>query len=113
MADDVVFDYNGISESADAMGSRLAMIQQELTELQETVNRLLENGLVFEEASPALQASYKSFNDQMTKSAAMIGEYADTFTKLGEDMKSADQAMALEIDEARLKAEAEAAENEN
>ncbi|MEV7728495.1 hypothetical protein ACIRP0_21850 [Streptomyces sp. NPDC101733] len=105
--DDVVFDYDAIFNGCTTMGNKLTDISRELTSLEGTVSGLLQNGLVFEKASPVMRDAYNEFSKQMKTSAANIGSYAENFKKIAESMGQSDSKIVEEI----KKAQAEAAAN--
>ncbi|WP_313896359.1 hypothetical protein [Streptomyces sp. YIM 98790] len=101
---DVLFDYDEIGRVAETMGIKLGEISDELGELETTVSGLLQNGLVFEKASPALTEAYNAFSEQMKKSASTIQEYANTFTELAKAMEESDLDITAEVERARQEA---------
>ncbi|MFI6435211.1 hypothetical protein [Streptomyces sp. NPDC050759] len=94
---DVVFDYDEIARTATTMGTKLTDISTELTNLETTVSNLLQDGLVFEKASPALQSAYENFSKQMGESAANIKAYADSFNDIAEAIAESDQTIANDV----------------
>lgn len=94
---DVVIDYDEISSAASTMATKLSDISNELTELESTVSNLLQDGLVFEKASPALQEAYNEFSSQMKSSAKSIQDYADLFTNISDSMAESDASIASEV----------------
>ncbi|WP_320784299.1 WXG100 family type VII secretion target [Streptomyces sp. CRN 30] len=94
---DVYFDYDEIARTATTMGTKLTDISNELTSLETTVSALLQDGLVFEKASPALQNAYNDFSNQMKTSAKNIQEYANMFNNIADSIAESDQTIATEI----------------
>lgn len=104
---DVVIDYDEISSSATTMATKLSDISNELTELENTVSNLLQDGLVFEQASPALQEAYNEFSSQMKSSAKSIQDYADLFNSIADSMAESDASIASEVTSASSSDETE------
>ncbi|GGS40303.1 WXG100 family type VII secretion target [Streptomyces griseoviridis] len=100
---DVLFDYDEIARVATTMGTKLTDISNELTNLETTVSALLQDGLVFEKASPALQNAYNDFSNQMKTSAKNIQEYANTFNDIAQSIAESDQTIATDIQSAANK----------
>ncbi|MFJ3822117.1 WXG100 family type VII secretion target [Streptomyces nodosus] len=98
---DVVVDYNEIARVATTMGTKLSDISDELTNLETTVSGLLHDGLVFEKASPALQAAYEDFSNQMKTSAKNIQDYADSFNQIADSLAESDQKIAADVQKAQ------------
>ncbi|WP_155055967.1 WXG100 family type VII secretion target [Streptomyces blattellae] len=94
---DVVFDYDEIARTATTMGTKLTDISTELTDLETTVSNLLQDGLVFEKASPALQSAYDSFSKQMQESAANIKAYAESFNDIATAIAESDTTIANDV----------------
>lgn len=94
---DVLVDYDEIARVATTMGSKLSDISSELTNLETTVSGLLQDGLVFEKASPALQNAYTDFSNQMKTSAKNIQEYANTFNDIAKSLSESDQTIATDV----------------
>ncbi|MGW3647887.1 WXG100 family type VII secretion target [Streptomyces sp. NPDC000878] len=103
---DVLFDYDEIGRAATTMGTKLTDISNELTELETTVSGLLQDGLVFEKASPALKDAYDAFSKQMKSSAANIGEYGKSFQDIGDSIAQSDTDIANEVIKAQTEAKA-------
>ncbi|MFB7058004.1 hypothetical protein [Streptomyces vinaceus] len=99
--DDVVFDFDQIHTGCTNMGTKLSDIAKELVNLEGYVSGLLQNGLVFEKASPAMKDAYDEFSRQMKDSAANIKTFADTFKKIAEGMAQSDSELAIEIRKAQ------------
>ncbi|MFF4751131.1 WXG100 family type VII secretion target [Streptomyces sp. NPDC002514] len=97
---DVLVDYDEIARVATAMGSKLTDISAELRNLETTVSGLLQDGLVFEEAGPALRDAYTDFSNQMKTSAKNIQEYANTFNDILQSLSESDQAIATDVTDA-------------
>jgi len=109
---DVLIDYDAIATTATTMGNKLSDISNELKSLEDTVSGLLQEGLVFEKASPALQEAYTQFTTQMKSSAANIQAYADNFKGIATSIADSDEKMMAEIRKATAEAAAEAAKNQ-
>ena len=103
---DVLFDYDEIGRAATTMGNKLTDISNELTDLETTVSGLLQDGLVFEKASPALKDAYDAFSKQMQTSASNIGEYGKSFTDIGESIAQSDTDIANEVIKAQSESNA-------
>ncbi|WP_330290925.1 hypothetical protein [Streptomyces sp. NBC_00576] len=103
---DVLFDYDEIARAATTMGNKLTDISNELANLETTVSGLLQDGLVFEKASPALKDAYDAFSKQMKSSASNIGEYGKSFTEIGNSIAESDQDIANEVLKAQNEAKA-------
>ncbi|WP_210574435.1 hypothetical protein [Streptomyces sp. GESEQ-4] len=103
---DVLFDYDEIARAATTMGNKLTDISNELTDLETTVSGLLQDGLVFEKASPALKDAYDAFSKQMKSSASNIGEYGKSFQDIGESIAQSDQDIANEVIKAQSESNA-------
>ncbi|MCE7083488.1 WXG100 family type VII secretion target [Streptomyces sp. ST2-7A] len=108
----ISIDYSTIEATAGTMGTKLSDIATELTELKTTVEGLLQNGLVFEQASEALKEAYEFFTTQMETSANNIGEYAKLFQEISTELQNSDSDMANDIRSSLEQSRAEAAEAE-
>ncbi|MET9135208.1 WXG100 family type VII secretion target [Streptomyces antibioticus] len=97
---DVLFDYDEIARTATTMGTKLSDISSELSDLESYVSGLLQDGLVFEKASPALQTAYDDFSNQMKTSAKNIQEYANTFNDIAKAIAESDSSIATEVQNA-------------
>jgi uncharacterized protein YukE len=94
-------------EQIDAVSSKLdagnehivPMINQLLTD----VNGLLDNGLVFEQSSPALRESYTKFNGALLTAVQGIKDFATQFRGIKESMSQNDAEMAQKIRDAASK----------
>ncbi|AKG43941.1 hypothetical protein H7827_15450 [Streptomyces sp. JH002] len=104
MANDVVFDYDAIDTTASTMGNKLADIAAELTTLKDTVASLLQNGLVFEKASPAMTDAYNQFTSQLDASAKNIDEYAKMFQNFATEMANSDEQITNDVNAAAAEA---------
>ncbi|MEU6440617.1 WXG100 family type VII secretion target [Streptomyces sp. NPDC047046] len=98
---DVLFDYDEIARVATTMGTKLSDISTELGDLETTVSGLLQDGLVFEKASPALQEAYQDFSNQMKTSAKNIQEYANTFNDIAKAIADSDGDIATGVKNAQ------------
>ncbi|WTW99427.1 WXG100 family type VII secretion target [Streptomycetaceae bacterium NBC_01309] len=94
---DVNIDFDEIATTATTMGTKLSDISNELNNLETTVSGLLQDGLVFEKASPALKEAYDTFSRQMKTSAANIQSYADNFNGIAKSLAESDSALMTEI----------------
>lgn len=110
MAADVFIDFNEIATTAKNMGTKLSAISKELTDLETAVSGLLQDGLVFEKASPALKEAYDTFSSQMKTSAANIQSYADNFNQIATSLGDSDTKLMGEIRTAIEKMKAEFAD---
>ncbi|MGC0421741.1 WXG100 family type VII secretion target [Embleya sp. AB8] len=106
---DVNVNFDEIAGSATRMGTKLSDISNELTTLEHTVSGLLQDGLVFEKASPALQEAYNTFSQQMKTSAQNIHSYAENFKGIAKSLGDSDEKLMGEINAAVAKMKAEAA----
>ncbi|MEV7520380.1 hypothetical protein [Streptomyces sp. NPDC091371] len=99
--DDVVFDFDQIQKGCANMATKLSDISKELVSLEGVVSGLLQNGLVFEKASPAMKDAYYEFSRQMKDSAANIKTFAETFKKIADGMAQSDSELAIAIRKAQ------------
>ncbi|MYW00155.1 WXG100 family type VII secretion target [Streptomyces sp. SID3343] len=106
---DVNIDFDEITNSATKMGTKLTDISDELDRLEDTVSNLLQDGLVFEKASPALKEAYNTFSQQMKTSAANIHSYAENFKGIATSLAGSDTKLMGDINAAVAKMKAEAA----
>ncbi|MEU8135075.1 WXG100 family type VII secretion target [Streptodolium elevatio] len=104
---DVNIDFDEIANTAKTMGTKLSDISNELGELETTVSGLLQDGLVFEKASPALKEAYDTFSSQMKTSAANIASYAENFNQIATSLGESDTKLMNEIRSAIEKMKAE------
>lgn len=112
-AADVNIDFDEIATTATTMGNKLSDISNKLTDLETTVSGLLQDGLVFEKASPALKEAYDTFSSQMKTSAATIQSYADNFNGIAKSLGESDTELMNEINKAIEEMKAEFAEANN
>lgn len=96
-AADVKFDYAEITRATSVMGTKLDDISDELSNLRDEVDALLKNGMVFDQASPALTEAYTQFTQQLTESAGAIKQYAETFESLSKGMQDSDSDIAQAV----------------
>ncbi|RSS78175.1 hypothetical protein EF918_22005 [Streptomyces sp. WAC06614] len=89
-----------IQSGCTTMGNKLADISKQLEDLEGYVSGLLQNGLVFEKASPAMKEAYNEFSRQLKLSAQNIKSFADIFTKIAEGMSQSDSDITIEINKA-------------
>ncbi|GAB3107878.1 hypothetical protein GCM10027160_05110 [Streptomyces calidiresistens] len=68
-----------------------------MNEAQQEVDALLETGLVFVEASPALQAQYQTFTTSLKNATQSIIDYANQFQAIKESMQEMDADMAEKV----------------
>lgn len=97
MPADININFAEIAATAKRMGLKLGDISKELGELETKVSGLLQNGLVFEKASPALKEAYNTFSSQLKTSAQTIQAYADNFNKIATSLAESDEKLMNEI----------------
>jgi hypothetical protein len=97
---DVNIDFDEIARSATKMGTKLSDISTELTNLEDTVSALLQDGLVFEKASPALKEAYNTFSGQIKTSAGNINSYAENFKGIAKSLGDSDIGLMGDINAA-------------
>ncbi|MDG5805853.1 hypothetical protein P9869_24985 [Streptomyces ossamyceticus] len=89
-------------EQVDATASKLttavdSTLVPQLESLQRAVVDLLGNGLVLQQASPALQESYTNFNKSVTEAVQNIREFAKQFVSVKDSVKNLDGQIASSI----------------
>ncbi|MEU6843552.1 WXG100 family type VII secretion target [Streptomyces sp. NPDC046716] len=97
---DIYADYDQVATTASTMSHKLADISHELANLETTVSGLLQDGLVLEKASKALQDSYDDFSRQLKESSQGIQSFADTFSKIAEGLAQADSDITTSVQNA-------------
>jgi hypothetical protein len=99
MAPNIALDYGKIDATAAKLKSAKENLIPQLETLRTEVNGLLDDGLVFQDSSPALRESYEKFNTSLRQAVDGIGSFADTFTSIKDGMQQNDSAMAKDIRE--------------
>jgi uncharacterized protein YukE len=96
---DVSIDYQTIASVAAILNNAVANIIPQLQALKSQVDGLLtqDGGLWLDKSSPALQASYKTFNDSLTQAVNGISNFAQQFTQIAGQLQNLDTNMANNI----------------
>lgn len=106
---DIHVDVDEIARGATRMAAKLADISKELGDLETAVSGLLQDGLVFEKASPALTEAYNTFSAQMKSSAKNIDSYGQNFREIAKSLTDSDENLTIDIRKAIDKMQADAA----
>ncbi|MER6103806.1 hypothetical protein ABT115_16130 [Streptomyces sp. NPDC001832] len=99
----ISLDYEQIDTVSGKLDSANENIVPMVNQLLTDVNGLLDDGLVFEQSSPALRESYQKFNTSLLGAVEGIKSFASQFRSIKESMSENDANMAQKIREAANK----------
>ncbi len=99
----ISLDYEQIDTVSGKLDAANENIVPMLNQLLTDVNGLLDNGLVFEQSSPALRESYQKFNTALLQAVQGIKDFASQFRGIKESMSQNDADMAQKIRDAANK----------
>ncbi|MCL2552861.1 MAG: hypothetical protein FWE15_19110 [Actinomycetia bacterium] len=99
----ISLDYEQIDTVSGKLDSANENIVPMLNQLLTDVNGLLDNGLVFEQSSPALRESYQKFNTALLQAVQGIKDFASQFRGIKDSMSQNDADMAQKIRDAANK----------
>ncbi|MEC3992827.1 hypothetical protein VSR01_04405 [Actinacidiphila sp. DG2A-62] len=99
----ISLDYEQIDTVSGKLDAANENIVPMLNQLLTDVNGLLDNGLVFEQSSPALRESYQKFNTALLQAVQGIKDFASQFRGIKDSMSQNDADMAQKIRDAANK----------
>ncbi|PZG05146.1 hypothetical protein [Nonomuraea aridisoli] len=97
MPPNIQLDYPAIEATSNTLNSASDNIVPMLNDLRTNVNDLLQNGLVFQQSSPALQEAYDKFNTSLLAAMDGIKGFAKQFMDIRTQMENMDNEMASSI----------------
>jgi uncharacterized protein YukE len=93
----ISLDYAQIEATSGKLDTANETIVPMINQLRTDVNGLLDNGLVFQESSPAMRESYEQFNTSLQKAVDGIKSFAQMFRDIRNSMSQNDSDMAKKI----------------
>lgn len=97
----IQLDYAAIEATSNTLNAAADNTVPVLNELRNNVNNLLQNGLVFQQSSPALQEAYEKFNSSLLAAMEGIKGFAKQFMDIRTQMENMDGEMASSIRSAK------------
>jgi uncharacterized protein YukE len=95
----ISLDYSKIETTSGKLDTANETIVPMINQLRTDVNNLLDDGLVFQESSPAMRESYEQFNTSLGKAVDGIKSFAQMFRDIKNSMAQNDGDMAKKIRE--------------
>jgi predicted NACHT family NTPase len=91
------FDYAQIDDVSRALDNGALNITPQLETLRVKVDGLLADGLVLEQASPAMKEAYTTFHNQLVQAIEGIPKFATQFRQLKTAIQEMDSKVATDI----------------
>ncbi|MEV6520326.1 hypothetical protein AB0M43_00105 [Longispora sp. NPDC051575] len=93
----ISLDYEKIDATSGRLDAAVRDILPMLETLRTDVSDLLEDGLVFQQSSPAMKESYDKFNTSLLGAIKGINDFAKQFRDIRTSMEEMDGDMAGKI----------------
>ena len=93
----ISLDYDKIEATSTRLDGAVRDILPMLESLRSDVANLLEDGLVFQQSSPAMKESYEKFNTSLLAAMKGINDVATQFRDIRTSMEEMDVDMAGKI----------------
>ncbi len=93
----VKLEYQQIDTVAQQLKDAVQNINPQLLTLKSSVDNLLQDGLFFQQTSPAMQHSYEQFTTQLQQVVDKINDFAKQFTDIKQQISDMDSQMAASI----------------
>ncbi|MEV5411069.1 hypothetical protein AB0K60_19790 [Thermopolyspora sp. NPDC052614] len=94
---DIGLDYEKIDATSKRLNSAVDTINPMLGDLKNDVSTLLDDGLVFQQSSPAMEEAYNKFNTNLTAAIEGIRNYAQQFNDIRTQIETMDGEWAAAI----------------
>src|SRR5262245_61123899 len=99
----ISLDYEKIEGTSKRLDDAVTNIVPQLETLRTDVSNLLDDGMVFQQSSPAVRESFNKFNGNLVNAIGGINEFAKQFREIRTQMEQMDTDMAGKIREASNK----------
>jgi uncharacterized protein YukE len=93
----ISLDYSKIEATSTRLDNAVRDIVPMLDSLRSDVANLLEDGMVFQQSSPAIRESYDKFNSSLLMAVKGINDFAKQFRDIRDSMEQMDTDMAGKI----------------